>query len=434
MSSDPRVVIAQSPMRMRQIVAIGICIALNALDGFDILAISFASPGIAADWNIDRAALGVVLSMELIGMSVGAILLGIVADRIGRRPVLLTCIATMACGMALAGRAAGLTELSAYRLLTGFGIGGMLACINAMVSELANRRAKAMAVALMSAGYPAGAVLGGSLASDLLVDGSWRSIFELGAIATAAMLPIAWLLLPESVSYLMLRETDDRARRVNRSLTRLGHAPLEVVSSAEPTGQRVSLKSLFTGRYGTTTQLLILAYFTHIMTFYFLLKWIPKIVADFAFAPATAGGVLVWANVGGLLGALLFSAFAWRLPVRPMLIITMLASAVAVAIFGQTGADLERLSFMAAAAGFFTNPAVLGMYAVIAAAYPAALRAGGTGVVIGIGRGGAACGPIVAGVLFSLDLSLSIVAITMAAGSLVAAIAIWGLRPLAPQD
>src|SRR5215218_3642054 len=124
MERDPRTVLAESPMSRAQIIAVAITIALNALDGFDVLAISFASPGIAAEWGIDRSALGVVLSMELIGMAIGSLVFGNVADRIGRRPTLLFCLSLMTIGMFMATTAGGVTSLSAWRVLTGLGIGG----------------------------------------------------------------------------------------------------------------------------------------------------------------------------------------------------------------------------------------------------------------------------------------------------------------------
>src|SRR5262245_49505746 len=99
MTIDPRETIARSPMTAAQMLVVGLTVALNALDGFDVMSISFASPGIATEWGIDRAALGIVLSMELIGMAVGSALLGGVADRIGRRPAILGCLSVMALGM-----------------------------------------------------------------------------------------------------------------------------------------------------------------------------------------------------------------------------------------------------------------------------------------------------------------------------------------------
>jgi cyanate permease len=173
-----------------------------------------------------------------------------------------------------------------------------------------------------------------------------------------------------------------------------------------------------------------MAYFFHIMTFYFILKWVPKIVVDMGYAASAAGGVLVWANVGGLLGALLLSGLSWRFALRKLLIGTMLLSFVTVTIFGQGQGDIDRLAVVAAAAGFFTNAGVVGLYALIAQAFPTSVRASGTGFVIGFGRGGAAVGPILAGFLFSIDLGLATVGVAMAAGSLVAAaMLLWLPKP-----
>src|SRR6185436_8513788 len=126
MSTDPRDVIAHSAMSRLQILVVGVTIALNALDGFDILSISFSSPGIATEWGIDRGALGIVLSMELIGMAIGSIVLGGVADKIGRKPTMLICLAFMSVGMTMATTAGDPTTLSVWRVITGLGIGGML--------------------------------------------------------------------------------------------------------------------------------------------------------------------------------------------------------------------------------------------------------------------------------------------------------------------
>ncbi|MCI4591965.1 MFS transporter [Sphingobium sp. BYY-5] len=415
-----------------QIIAIILCILLNALDGFDVLAISFASPGIATEWGIDRAALGLVLSMELIGMAVGSVLLGNLADRIGRRPTILGCLVVMAAGMGVATQAWSILSLSIIRLATGFGIGGMLACTNAMVAELANARARSLAVAIMAAGYPIGAIVGGSVASHLLIAGGWRDIFLFGAIVTALFLPVTLLLLPESVGFLMQKRSPDALARINRILTRMGHAAADALPPIDAAAPKPSLSALFAPGLGRTTVLLTLAYFCHIMTFYFILKWVPKIVVDMGYAPATAGGVLVWANVGGLLGSLLLSALSWRLSVRALVIAAMVASTIMVSIFGQGQTSLQGLSLVAAAGGFCTNAAVVGLYALVAQSFPTAVRAGGTGIVIGVGRGGAALGPIIAGFLFTLDFGLPLVAFVMALGSLVGALLLMLLRVRTP--
>ncbi|MCK5747912.1 MAG: MFS transporter, partial [Oricola sp.] len=171
--------------------------------------------------------------------------------------------------------------------------------------------------------------------------------------------------------------------------------------------------------------ILTFAYFAHIMTFYFYLKWIPKIVVDMGFAPSLAGSVLVWANVGGAAGAVLLGLLSQRFGIRGLVMGAMLIGGALVTLFGQSHADLTQLSMIACVAGFFINAAIVGLYAIFAHAFPTEVRAGGTGFVIGVGRGGAALGPIIAGFLFESGQSLQTVAIIMAMGSIFAAVALF---------
>lgn len=432
---DPRAVVAGRPMTPWQVLAIAMCVVLNALDGFDVLSISFASPGIAAEWGIDRAALGVVLSMELIGMAAGSVLLGQVADRVGRRPTVMACLTIMTLGMLSTTQASSIGMLAATRLFTGLGIGGMLATTNALVAEYANDRWRGTAVAIMAAGYPMGAILGGAVASSLLETGGWRHVFLLGAGVTAVCLPLVPFLLPEPVGSLLQRRGDGTLDRVNRSLRALGHAP--VSSLPEPrAGERPAkprFGDLFAHGMAPVTVLLTVIYFFHIMTFYFILKWVPKVVVDMGFSPSQAGGVLVWANIGGLTGGLLLSGLALHFGIRRLLLTFMVGSTVLVILFGQGHGDLRALSLAVAAGGFCTNAVVVGIYALIAQSFPTAIRGGGTGFVIGVGRGGAALGPIVGGLLFQAGLGLPVVATIMGGGSLVAALALLAMPKRAPE-
>ncbi len=429
MAEDPRRTLADAPMRRPQIVAIALCVLLNALDGFDVLSISFASPGIAKEWGVDRAALGIVLSMELIGMMAGSIGLGALCDRIGRRPTILGCLAIMGSGMAMAMHARNIEMLSVFRLFTGIGIGGMLAATNAVTAEFANARRRNMAIAIMAGGYPVGAIVGGSISSMMFAAGhDWRSVFALGAVATAMCIPLTWFLLPETISFLVHKRRPDALDRVNAVMRRLGHAVVDTLPAPVAGGARGGIGQLFRPGLAAITILLTLAYFAHILTFYFILKWTPKIVVDMGFSPSSAGGVLVWANIGGATGSLVLSLLTQRFPVRWLSIGAMLLSTVMVAGFGHAPANIATLSLIVAFAGFCTNGAIVGLYAMIAQSFPTALRASGTGFAIGVGRGGAALSPIVAGFMFQGGIGFGGVALTMALGSVVAAGALFLLR------
>jgi benzoate transport len=428
MNSDPRDVLAQSQMGRLQIAVVAITVALNALDGFDVLSISFASPGIAAEWGIDRAALGFVLSMELIGMAIGSVFLGGLADRIGRRPTVLGCLVVMSAGMFLATTSSDLVTLSIWRVVTGLGIGGMLAAINAVAAEFSNARRKHLSISLMAIGYPVGAVLGGLVAAQLLEVNDWRSVFYFGSAVTALMIPIVFLVVPESVHWLARKQPEGALARINQTMARMGHTVVDALPVLSGDARRRSIGDIFSPALLASTIIVTLAYFFHITTFYYILKWIPKIVVDFGFHPSTAATVLVWTNVGGATGGALFGLLTQRYGVKPLTMAVLVLSTIAVTVFGMSPADLQRLSVVSAIAGFCANAGIVGLYAIIAQAFPTHVRAFGTGFAIGVGRGGSVLAPILAGYLFTWGFTLPTVSLTLGLGSLLAAAVLFFLK------
>jgi len=428
--AGPSQILDHSPMNGFQIVVVSICILLNALDGFDVLAISFAAPGIADEWAISRAELGIVLAMELFGMAVGSVTLGGVADRLGRRPTILLCLWLMASGMYGASLVTSVNQLLIIRFVTGLGIGGMLASVTAMVAEFSNAKYRNISVVLMAVGYPLGAVVGGSISSVLLDSYDWRAIFVFGAICTASMLGVVWVCLPESIEYLSAKRPKNALERINKTLLRMGHEILPELPVKINNEQSSSFRVLFSVRFRALTLLLIVAYFMHIMTFYYILKWIPKIVVDMGYVASSAGSVLVWANVGGAVGSLCLGLLSARFRLRILLVVVFVFSFIMVTAFGFGQKTIANLSLVAAITGFFTNAGVVGIYALMVNVFPSDVRASGTGIVIGIGRGGAALGPIVAGLLFTAGFDLLLVSLVMGAGALVAAVVVFALGPV----
>jgi benzoate transport len=439
-TTDPRDIIAHESMSRLQWAVVAITIALNALDGFDVLSISFASPGIAKEWGMTPAGLGIVLSMELIGMALGSVFLGGVADKIGRRPTILGCLVVMTVGMLMATTVRGLVDLSIWRVITGLGIGGMLAAINAVAAEFSNTHRRALSVSLMSIGYPVGAVLGGLVVAQLLrVNTDWRPIFYFGASVTALLIPVVYFVIPESVHWLARKQPVGALEKINSALRRMGHTTVSALPEISASVRSRSIAEIFQPGLVAITTIVTLAYFFHITTFYFIVKWIPKIVVDMGFAQSSAAGVLVWTNVGGATGGAVFGLLTLRFGLKPLTIALLVLSTVMVTIFGRTPADLDRLALICAMAGFCTNAGIVGLYAIIAQVFPTQVRAFGTGFTVGVGRGGSVLAPIIAGFLFNAGYALPTVAMTMAAGSLLAAAVLillkLGDRPVVPgQD
>lgn len=429
MANDPRALIDHITMTARQWIAVTLMIALNALDGFDVLSSAFAAPGIAKEWGIGRDALGIVLAMELIGMGFGSILLGGAADRFGRRVTILGCLVVMSAGMWLATTSTSPTTLGLWRFITGLGIGGMLAAINAVTAELSSLKGRSIAMSLMVIGYPLGATIGGIIAGMLLKSGDWRLVFEFGAIATVVFIPLVWFLVPETPDYYLTRRPADALARINRSLAMLRLPAVDGLPPVTPQAEKPSVFDILKPGLLRTTMLLTLGYSFHAITFYYILKWSPKIVADFGYSQPEAASVLVWANIGGATGGALFGFLMHRFGIKAPTIAMLVLGSAAVISFGLGADTLEGWRLAVFCTGFATNAAIVGFYSAFAKGFPAHVRATGTGFAIGAGRIGAAGSPIMAGVLFQQGgLSLLTVSIVMAMGSLIGAVMLGLLK------
>ena len=436
MTTDPRDVLSNARMGRLQVSIVAITVLLNAMDGFDVLAISLALPGIAADWGVSTAVLGYVVSMEIFGMAIASMVLGGVADRIGRRPTILGCLMVMVVGMFMATTAQGVVTLSIWRVVTGLGIGGILATAGAVAAEFSSARRRHLSVSLMSIGYPIGGALGSYVVRNLLVTYDWRAIFYLGAATTVTCIPLAYFFMPESVHWLARKQPAGALERINRTLARMGHAAVSALPAVPVEARKRSTGDILTPGLRAVTLILTVAYFFHIGTYYFILKWVPTIVVNMGFDQATGAGMLTWVNVGGMTGGLVLGLLTSRVGIKALTVGVLVLTTAAVALVGRSPADLTWIAATCAVAGFFGNAGIVGLYAIFAHAFPTHVRAFGTGFVIGVGRGGAALAPIVAGYLFDGGSALSMVALVLGLWSLCAAgvLAFLKIAPEAPAE
>ena len=192
-------------MRPFQIVAIALCVLISMIDGFDVLAVAFTGPSIAAEWSLTPAQLGLVFSAGLAGMVLGSIFISPLADSLGRRRIVLGCLVILTLGMAATALAQNLEQLLALRVFTGLGMGGILAGINTVVAEYANDRRRDLAISFMAIGYPIGAMLGGLASSWIIANQGWHAVFLYGAAASALTLPLVMAAMPESLDFLLAR-------------------------------------------------------------------------------------------------------------------------------------------------------------------------------------------------------------------------------------
>lgn len=401
-------VLADAPMGRVQILVVFVSVLLNALDGFDVLAITFAAPGISDDWSISRSALGVVIAASLAGMVAGSVLLAPLADRAGRRPTILVCLVLMAIGMLLTSTASSIVMLGIFRVITGIGIGGIIPSITAVAAEFSNEKRRNFAVSAMTIGFPIGGLAGGLLSAELVDIGGWRSIFIAGGLLTAAFIPVVWFVLPESIEFLSARGGPDAVNKINTILLRMGHAP---VAAAGPPAARQSTdpRELLGVEYRATTVLLVSAYLLHMLTYYFYAGWLPKILTDSGYDTSAAIATSSIMHVGGIFGGMAIGWLSHRVGLKRIAIVSMAATSVLLATFAAVTGDLSTLRLVAVVLGIFMFGGIVGLYAFLARAFPARLRVTGCGLAIACGRGGAVIGPILGGVLLDAGLKAGVV-------------------------
>lgn len=423
MGTDPRRIIAEERMSSRQWAAVLTTVFLNALDGFDVLSSAFAGPGIKQEWQLGPDGLGAVLAMELVGMGIGSLVLGGAADRFGRRPTILFCLGFMALGMFMAATATTPQILSLWRIVTGLGIGGMLAAINAVAFEFSSARQRSLALSLMVIGYPIGAFVGGKIAALLLVNYDWRSVFLFGGTMTVLSIPLVLALVPETPAWLVQARPQGALERINRTLARFGHSRIDALPPPAPNEEKASVADIFKPAYRKATLLLSVGYAAHALTFYYVLKMTPAILSDPSFAgqhftKAEGASVLASANLGGALGGATFGWFMHRFGIKPATLVALFVTVLTIVYFGMGQSTLSGWTLAVIISQFASNAAIVGYYAAFAASYPTHAKATGTGFALSVGRGGAALSPYLAGVLFAGQFGLMGVSLVMATGSL----------------
>jgi benzoate transport len=402
MSNDPRQALREGSMTSFQMVVVVLCIVLNMVDGFDVLAMSFTAPLVAREWGVDPATLGVLLSAGLVGMGAGAIFLSPIADVLGRRAVVILSTVLLSVGMFASAATSNVTELWLCRFVTGLGIGGVLASCNTLLAEYSPTRWRDFVISMMVIGYPTGAIIGGSVFAYLVSEYGWRSAFLFGGAASTVLLPFIVLYLPDSFDYLLTRRREDSLVRVNAVLKRLGKAPLAALPPlAREEAATKAVIGVLEPRYLKGTVLMTLSYFMLMFSFYFVLSWTPKNLVDLGFSVEQGIFALLLINLGGLCGGLACGYLTRRLSARPLTSYLLIGLFFAIVAFGAARSGVLAVMTGAFVVGFFLMAAMAGLYMIIPHVYPPNVRNTGTGLAIGIGRIGAMVGPPLAGVLIA---------------------------------
>ena len=421
-----------------QIVIIGICVMLNVLDGFDVTTMAVSKTAIAADLGLSASQLGFLDGVALAGMCLGAMFLGALSDLIGRRRMILCSVFVIAITMFLTALVQNFSQFFLIRLITGLGVGAMLASIGATAAEYAPERFKSLAVTVATAGYPMGAMLGGAIGPDLIASWGWQGVFLFGGAATALMAMIAFLFLPESIHFLCVRQPKNALQKVNKILLKIGRSTLDSLparSAALKTGvlQTVfgifeNLGVLFSANLWRKTLLLWLTFFLCFISLYFLMSWIPYLIEHAGYSRQQGGTSFALFNIGGVFGIVLLGFLSTRFALTPMVGSFLALSAVAMVVFAYVEASIGVLMGLILLIGIFQQGGFTGLYACAVKLYPSDVKATGLGWAIGLGRVGAVAGPAVAGILIDRGVDMQTNFVIFAAPMLIGGLLAYRLR------
>lgn len=387
-----------------------LCFFIVAIDGFDTAAIGYIAPALVQEWGIDKGSLGPVLSAALFGLAGGAIFAGPLADRLGRKTLLVLSVVFFGVASLATAFAQDLTTLTVLRFLTGLGLGAAMPNAVTLISEFAPEARRAVIVNTMFCGFPLGASVGGFVASWLIPTFGWHSVLVLGGVLPLLLSVLLIFLLPESVKYLVVHQKP--VERVRRILSRISGESLDDVATftvieAAPKRAASPIGVVLSKQYGFGSVMLWVTYFMGLVIFYLLTSWMPILFKDAGFTVQRAALITALFPLGGGVGTILSGWLMDKFNAQKVVAFGYALTAVLVYAVGQAMGDIGMLVTLIFLAGTAMNGAQSSMPSLAAMFYPTHGRATGVAWMLGIGRFGGIAGALLGAELMRRHLGFS---------------------------
>ncbi len=383
-------------LNVKVIMSIMVCLFINMIDGFDITLMAVTAHNIALELDIPMDELGLVFSSALAGMVCGAMSLSILSDVIGRRIVVLVSLSVLGISVLFTSVIDNFSELIALRFISGIAGGALLACQATLVSEYSSDKYKALAVCIVTAGYPLGAMFTGIVAQDIIELYNWRMMFIIGGISSFLLVVVAYFFLPEPESKNL------ESHLLNKPY------PLEIKETVSTGKWRIkTVEQLLSKENKGVTISFWIVFFLCFSTMYFLMSWMPKLLDNAGYAPVVGQQAFSLFNLGGVIGTILLGLMAIEKNLNKLVrafFITAFTFMILFSLFAETPSSINLIVFLL---GLFFQGGFVGLYALTSLSYTRNIRATGLGWAIGLGRLGAVLGPALAGVLVAGGVSLS---------------------------
>ncbi|WP_080758982.1 MFS transporter [Pandoraea fibrosis] len=424
----------REPMTALQRLTLFLCFLVVAADGFDVASVGYVAPLLKHQWSLSPAQLGPVFGAGLFGLTVGSFLFGPLADRIGRKRVILISMFLFAIGSLACAWSPSVGWLVFLRFLTGAGLGGAMPNAITLSSEYSPAHNRAWLVTLMFCGFTLGLACGGYVAAWLIPHFGWQGVFVFGGLAPLVLLPIVAWQLPESLRFMVGKPAF--ARQMQRTLVRLGErgaASFEAEASAPRTSAEVlggaakaverPVATLFNAHYRTGTLLLWLAFFCTLWVYYQISSWLPTVLTESGIGVAHAAQVGAMLPIGGTLGSLLNARLMDRFNPFVVLAFSYAVAAVSIALIGMSLHSATLVFITVFFAGFGLSGAQTGANVLVAGFYTTGARATGVSWALGIGRVGSIIGSMTGGVLLAAMSSVQVSFLVFALPAVIAGMA-----------
>jgi len=417
-----------------QLRAFLLCAAVLFVDGFDVQGITYVAPAISQAWNLPRGALGPTFSAGLFGVMLGALALAPLADRMGRRRVIVwSCVAfgVLTLATVLVG---SLETLLVLRFFTGLGLGAAIPNAIALVSEYAPKKHRASIVMFVSSGISLGAIAVGMVAARVISTAGWKGVFIAGGVLPLTLAAALYIQLPESIRFLALSSGARALAEAKRLLREIKHdlapddADLEI-QTTDKEGGRATVLDLFKEQRGSATVLIWIAFFMSLLNVYLAISWLPTSLTASGFTGVQAAVITSLYHVGGVLGTYTCGLLMDRLGARAILIFAFLLAVAGFYTFATAPAMSQwSTTLLLMATGWGVIGGQVGITTLASMIYPVAIRSTGLGWALGVGRVGSIVGPSVGGWMLASGLDAKHVYLVCVVPALVGAVCIALLR------
>lgn len=417
-----------SPM---QWVILVLCMLASMIEGFDIVIIAYTAPAISQDWGVLSSELGMVFSAGVLGMTLGAMMLGGLADRFGRRIVVTGALLVAGLATSLVVYTSNVTELVIMRVVAGLALGALVATLPALTGEFSPGRHRTLIIATLIASANIGGFAGGLIVAELIASLGWKGIFLYTGLLTIAIAVIVWVMVPESLEFVRRKNANNTLDMVNRTLKYMGQQAVEQLPplGAQVKAEKASVVALLIPARRATTLLIWVAFFLSFLAVYFVSSWMPPVLTAAGLSTKEAIQATTALPMGAIIGNILIGWLAGRWGLNRMMAGAFALGAICMAALSFMHSILPTLPFIVIWGILcLTGITLLGsfgnMYNVAITVYPAHIRGTGMGWAAGLGRAGAVASPTLAGLMMAAQLSMPTVFFLFAIPALLAAVCV----------